>query len=203
MSDLYPIFEKTLSRQEKEAALGQKGRVFWLYGLSGSGKSTLAIQMERRLSAQGCVTQLLDGDNVRVGLNRDLGFTEADRAENIRRIAEVAKLFCASGIVTLTSFITPKREFRELARSIVGEEDFVEVYIECPFDVCADRDVKGLYAKAASGAVKDFTGRDASFEPPEGEADLTINTAETSIEDASDLLLNSIISRVGLARSPK
>ena len=202
MSDLYPIFDKTLSRAEKEAALGQRGCVIWLYGLSGSGKSTLAIQAERRLSEQGRVTQLLDGDNVRVGLNRDLGFTEADRAENIRRIAEVAKLFCDSGIVTLASFITPKREFRELARSIIGE-DFVEVYVECPFEVCSDRDVKGLYAKAASGGVKNFTGRDSSFEAPQEEVDLTINTAETSIEVASDLLMNSIISRVGLAHSQK
>lgn len=164
--NLHPIFDRVLGRAEKEARLRQKGRVIWLYGLSGSGKSTLAIALERRLAAEGVTTHLLDGDNVRTGLNRDLGFTDADRSENIRRIAEVAKLFVQAGVVVIAAFITPLREHRKLARTIIGADDFSEVYVAASFETCAARDPKGLYAKAKSGGVAQFTGRDSSFEPP-------------------------------------
>jgi len=185
--NLYPIFDRVLGRAEKEAGLRQRGRVIWLYGLSGSGKSTLAISLERRLHAQGVKTHLLDGDNVRIGLNRDLGFTDADRSENIRRIAEVAKLFVQAGVVVIAAFITPQRAHRELARSIIGAEDFMEVYVAASFETCAVRDPKGLYAKAKAGGVQQFTGRDSSFEPPSAEdtaaliIDTEAGTAETSL----------------------
>ena len=175
---IHPIFERTLGRASKEDLLKQKGCVIWLYGLSGAGKSTLALAMEKALHQKGILTQLLDGDNIRSGLNRNLGFSEADRSENIRRIAEVARLFAQCGIVTLASFITPTRALRQLAKEIVGKEDFHEVFVTCSFRTCEKRDVKGLYAKARAGQVKQFTGKDASFEPPlESEpADLTLDT---------------------------
>jgi adenylylsulfate kinase len=165
-ANLHPIFDRVLPRADKEARLGQRGQVIWLYGLSGSGKSTLAIALERRLHAEGFATQLLDGDNIRTGLNRGLGFSDADRAENIRRIAEVAKLHAHAGLVTLCSFITPLRSLRALAREIVGPADLLEVYVKASFATCAQRDPKGLYAKAAAGGVGQFTGKDSAFEEP-------------------------------------
>ncbi|MBC8041693.1 MAG: adenylyl-sulfate kinase [Opitutaceae bacterium] len=186
--NLHPIFDRVLGRTEKEAKLQQRGRVIWLYGLSGSGKSTLAIALERRLHAEGVTTHLLDGDNVRIGLNRDLGFTDADRSENIRRIAEVGKLFVQAGVVVIASFITPQRAHRQLARSIIGAGDFIEVYIAASFETCAKRDPKGLYAKASAGGVKQFTGRDSSFEPPTVE-DIEAVTIDTEAGTAADSLL--------------
>jgi adenylylsulfate kinase len=196
--NLHPIFDRVLGRAEKEAKFHQRGRVIWLYGLSGSGKSTLAIALERRLHAEGVTTHLLDGDNVRTGLNRDLGFTDADRAENIRRIAEVAKLFVQAGVVVIASFITPQRAHRELARSIVGADDFVEVYIAASFETCARRDPKGLYAKAGAGGVKQFTGKDSSFEPPTAEdtAALTINTEAGTAADSLAQLHAAVVPRI-------
>lgn len=185
--NLHPIFDRVLGRADKEAKLRQRGHVIWLYGLSGSGKSTLAIALERRLHAEGFTTHLLDGDNVRTGLNRDLGFSDADRSENIRRIAEVAKLFTQAGTVVLASFITPQRAHRELARSIVGSADLSEVYIKASFEACAARDPKGLYAKAKAGGVKQFTGKDSGFEEPAADAagvlviDTEAGTPETSL----------------------
>ena len=164
--NLYPIFDRVLSRDGKEAQLGQRAKVIWLYGLSGSGKSTLAVSLERRLHADGRATHLLDGDNVRTGLNRNLGFSDADRDENIRRVAEVAKLFAGAGIITLCSFITPARRHRQAAREIIGEGDLLEVYVHASFETCAARDPKGLYAKARAGGVAQFTGKDSAFEPP-------------------------------------
>ncbi len=166
-ANIHPIFDRVLPRVEKEARLGQRGQVIWLYGLSGSGKSTLAIALERRLHAEGFATQLLDGDNIRTGLNRGLGFSDADRAENIRRIAEVAKLHAHAGLVTLCSFITPLRSLRTLARDIIGPADLLEVYVKASFATCAQRDPKGLYAKAAAGGVGQFTGKDSAFEEPQ------------------------------------
>ena len=185
--NLYPIFDRVLGRADKEAKLHQRGRVIWLYGLSGSGKSTLAIALERRLHAEGFTTHLLDGDNVRSGLNRDLGFTDADRAENIRRIAEVAKLFVQAGVVVIAAFITPQRAHRQLARTIIGADDFSEVYVAASFDTCAARDPKGLYAKAKAGNVQQFTGRDSSFEPPLAE-DLDAQIIDTEAGTAADSL---------------
>lgn len=174
-----------LGREAKEAQLDQRGHVFWLYGLSGSGKSTLANAVERKLVEHGVFTKLLDGDNVRSGLNRDLSFSDQDRQENIRRIAEVARLFLDAGMVVLTSFITPKRELRMTAKEIVGAKDFTPVYVQASFETCASRDVKGLYAKAAAGKVAQFTGRDSSFEAPLAEdTDWLIDT-DTQTKDES------------------
>ena len=179
-----------LGREAKESLLRQRGCVFWLYGLSGSGKSTIANAFERELHKAGILTQILDGDNIRSGLNQNLGFSDEDRAENIRRIAEVARLYLHSGIVTITSFICPRRELRQLARSIIGPEDFLEVFVEASFETCAERDPKGLYAKAKSGAIPDFTGRDSRFEPPDpADPVLTLNTEEASLERSVQTLL--------------
>jgi adenylylsulfate kinase len=197
-SNLHPIFERVLSRESKEILLGQHGRVVWLYGLSGSGKSTLGIALERRLHEAGFATQLLDGDNIRTGLNRGLGFSDADRAENIRRIAEVAKLFAQTGVVTLCSFITPQRAHRSLAREIIGTADLLEVYVKASFETCAKRDPKGLYAKAAAGGVGQFTGKDSSFEEPSSDDGRTfvIDTEVMSAEQSLERLLAEVLPRI-------
>ena len=196
--NIHTEFHRMLGRDAKEAQLKQRGHVFWFYGLSGSGKSTLANALERKLADLGFVTKILDGDNIRSGLTSDLGFSDADRMENIRRISEVAKLFLDSGMVVITSFITPKRELREQASSIVGE-DFTPVYIEASFETCAERDVKGLYAKAAAGGVKNFTGKDSSFEPPaEDSADWVITTDNQSEEESLELLLEYVLPLIKL-----
>jgi adenylylsulfate kinase len=195
--NIFPEFSRMLGRADKERLLGQKGAVVWLYGLSGSGKTTLASALERRLHADGFLTKVLDGDNIRSGLNAGLGFSDEDRRENIRRIAEVAKLFLEAGVVTLTSFITPTKALRRLARDTVGSPDFREVYVRCPFATCAERDVKGLYAKAASGAVPDFTGKDSSFEEPDpGTPDLVIDTEREPLEKSREILYNMVISLI-------
>ena len=165
-SHLHPIFDRVVSRAEKERRLNQRARVIWLFGLSGAGKSTLAIGLERALLADGFTTHLLDGDNVRSGLNRGLGFSDEDRTENLRRVAEVAKLFVEAGVVVVASFITPLARQRALVREIVGPADCLPVWVDASFETCARRDPKGLYAKAASGAVTQFTGRDSGFEAP-------------------------------------
>ena len=179
-----------LGREAKEHLLGQRGRVFWLYGLSGSGKSTLAHALERRLHGEGVLTRLLDGDNIRTGLSRGLGFSDEDRLENIRRISEVAKLFAETGIITLAAFITPTRELRAMARDIVGAQDFREIYVKASFAACAGRDVKGLYAQAKAGGVQDFTGRDSLFEEPDAnDGDvIVVDTEHTTVEDTTDTL---------------
>lgn len=194
MENIHPIFDQTLGRLEREVLLNQRGIVVWLYGLSGSGKSTIAAAVERRLHEAGRLTTLLDGDNIRSGLNRDLGFSDADRAENIRRIAEVAKLFVNTGVITLASFITPTRALRQLARDVVGEADFHEVFVDCPFDVCAQRDVKGLYAKAQAGKIAAFTGKDSAFERPEA-AELMIETHKETIDESTTRLYNYVRER--------
>ena len=148
LKNIFPINNKMLTKEDKENLLKQRGVVLWFTGLSGSGKSTLAINVERELFTSGYLTQILDGDNIRSGLNKDLGFSEEDRKENIRRIAEVAKLFANCGVVTLTSFVSPTREIRKLAADIIGEGLFYEIYVNAPLEVCEERDVKGLYKKA-------------------------------------------------------
>jgi adenylylsulfate kinase len=188
--DIHPEFHRMLGREAKEHLLGQRGRVFWLYGLSGSGKSTLAHALERRLHGEGVLTRLLDGDNIRTGLSRGLGFSDEDRLENIRRISEVAKLFAETGIITLAAFITPTRELRAMARDIVGAQDFREIYVKASFAACAGRDVKGLYAQAKAGGVQDFTGRDSLFEEPDAnDGDvIVVDTEHTTVEDTTDTL---------------
>lgn len=186
-TNLHPTFDRMLPRVAKESLLGQRGLVVWLYGLSGSGKSTLAHLLERRLHEEEIFTKLLDGDNVRTGLNRNLGFSDEDRKENIRRVAEVAKLFSDAGVVTIASFITPNNELRAIAREIIGGDDLLEVYVKATFETCAERDVKGLYAKARAGEVKQFTGRDSAFEEPD-HADLVLDTeAESEVESLAKL----------------
>jgi len=195
--NIHPVFDRVLSRRDKENRLRQRARVVWLYGLSGSGKSTLATALERRLHADGLATHLLDGDNVRTGLNRDLGFSAADRGENIRRVAETSKLFVQAGIIVINAFITPTRALRELARGIVGAEDFLEVYVEASQETCVRRDPKGLYAAAGRGQVKQFTGRDAPFEPPE-QAALVINTDHEPVERSLERLYAFVVPRLRL-----
>lgn len=179
---IYPIFDKMLSRQDKEQLLGQRGLMIWMTGLSGSGKSTVAIGVERELHRRGILCRILDGDNIRTGINAGLGFSEEDRRENIRRIAEVGKLFVQTGIVTLACFVSPTAELREMARRIIGPDDFREVYISTPLSECERRDVKGLYARARRGEVKDFTGISAPFEPPV-HPDLSLDTSRLTLQE--------------------
>lgn len=193
--DIHPDFQGLLPRDVKESRLNQRGHVFWFYGLSGSGKSTLAYALEKRLWADGYFVQILDGDNIRTGLNANLGFSDEDRLENIRRISEVSKLFVKSGVVTLTSFITPKRELRSMSRDIIGTDDFSEVYVEASFETCAERDVKGLYAKAKAGNVKHFTGKDSSFEPPES-PEFLINTEKGDVNTCLDEIYPDIVAKI-------
>ena len=183
MNEIYPIFDQMLSRSDKEKLLGQKGVMLWFTGLSGSGKSTVAIALERELQKRGLLCRILDGDNIRSGINKGLGFTAEDRRENIRRIAEVAKLFVDTGIITIAAFISPSNDLRRMASDIIGAEDFKEVYISTPLEVCEARDVKGLYAKARRGEIKNFTGISAPFEAREHPA-LSIDTSKVSLEDS-------------------
>ncbi|MBC7366885.1 MAG: adenylyl-sulfate kinase [Undibacterium sp.] len=189
--NLHPLTAAALGRTDKERRLHQPGKVIWLYGLSGAGKSTLAVALEHRLAAENYVIQLLDGDSLRLGLNRDLGFGDKDRSENIRRVAEVAKLFAHAGIVTICSFITPFRAHRALAREIISPADLIEVHIAASYAVCAQRDPKGLYAKAAAGNLLGFTGRDSAFEPPTAAETTLILRTETSTPEESLLQLHT------------
>ncbi|TAJ06661.1 adenylyl-sulfate kinase [Marinilabiliaceae bacterium JC017] len=184
-----------LTRSDKEAYLHQNAKVIWITGLSGSGKSTLASGLEQALAERGFFTQVLDGDNIRSGVNNNLGFTEEDRTENIRRIAEVNKLFLNCGIITINAFISPTNNIRHMAREIIGTEDFVEIFVDAPIELCIQRDPKGLYKKALDGKIKNFTGIDAPFDIPD-DADLTINTGDLSIEEGIKKALKYIIEHV-------
>jgi adenylylsulfate kinase len=194
-SHIHPIFHQLLQRTDKEQLLQQKALCIWMTGLSGSGKSTIAQGLEKKLHEAGILVKILDGDNVRTGINNNLGFSDADRLENIRRIAEVNKLFLEAGIVTINSFVSPTKDIRTMAKSIIGENDFYEVYINASFDECAKRDVKGLYEKALKGEIKNFTGLDAPFEAPEHPA-LEIKTAEQSIEESVERIYHFFLSRI-------
>lgn len=189
---IHPIFDRILQRADKEALLSQQAKVIWLTGLSGSGKSTISQHIEKILHEMGYLTMLIDGDNIRTGINNNLSFSESDRTENIRRIAEVSKLFLNCGIITLNSFVSPTNEIRTLARNIIGASDFLEVYINAPLEVCEARDVKGLYAKARQGLIPDFTGITAPFEAPEHPA-LEIRTDQLTIEESVQKLLDFIL----------
>ena len=195
MEHIYPIFDKMLTRADKEALLGQRGLMLWMTGLSGSGKSTLAIALERELQRRGILCRILDGDNIRSGINNNLGFSPADRRENIRRIAEVARLFVDTGIVTIAAFISPSEELRRMAAGIVGEEDFVEIYVSTPLGVCEERDVKGLYAKARRGEISEFTGISAPFEAPQSPA-LSIDTSARPLGDCVEDVLKLILPKI-------
>ena len=191
MNNIYPIFDTLVSKQQKEALLQQRGKVIWMVGLSGSGKSTLARAVENTLHQQNKVTMLLDGDNLRTGVNNNLRFSEEDRTENIRRAAEVAKLFSTCGLITICSLISPTKQIRSMAREIIGT-DYFEVYIDCPLEVCEQRDVKGLYAKARRGEIKDFTGISSPFDIPQT-PDLSVPTYQQSLEDSHQLLVDKIL----------
>jgi bifunctional enzyme CysN/CysC len=180
--------DSEVTREARWRLMGQEGKTVWFTGLSGSGKTTLANAVEKRLAGEGLHTMLLDGDNVRLGLNRDLGFGRQDRVENIRRVAEVSKLMNDAGLIVLTAFISPFREDRERAREIIGEGNFVEVYVSTPLEVCEGRDVKGLYRKARSGDLPDFTGIDGAYEAPEGAA-CEIDTGKVGIEEAVGMII--------------
>ena len=193
--NIYPIYDRMMTRQDKESLLGQRGIMIWFTGLSGSGKSTVAMGVERELHAQGILCRILDGDNVRAGINNNLGFSAEDRIENIRRIAEIGKLFVQTGVVTLACFVSPTNDIRQMARKIVGEEDFLEVYISTPIEECERRDVKGLYARARKGEVKNFTGISAPFEAPIS-ADIDIDTSKMPLEESVRTLTELIIKRV-------
>ena len=195
--NIYPIFDRMLSRKDKEELLGQRGVMLWLTGLSGSGKSTIAIALERELHKRGLLCRILDGDNIRSGINNNLGFSAEDRVENIRRIAEIGKLFVDTGIITIAAFISPSNELRQMATRIIGAENFLEIYVSTPIEECERRDVKGLYAKARRGEIKDFTGVSAPFEAPE-HPDLTLDTSVLSLEESVTRLLELILPKVSL-----
>ena len=188
---IYPIFDRMLQRNDREKLLGQKGIMLWFTGLSGSGKSTLAIALERELYNSGILCRILDGDNIRTGINNNLGFTETDRVENI----EVAKLFVDCGVVTIAAFISPTEQIRQMAADIIGKDDFFEIYVNTPLEICEERDVKGLYKKARQGEIKNFTGISAPFEAPLNLA-ITIDTSACSLEESVNLLKKIIIPQI-------
>jgi adenylylsulfate kinase len=173
--------------------------MMWFTGLSGSGKSTIAIALERELHKRGLLCRILDGDNIRSGINNNLGFSEADRVENIRRIAEVSKLFIDSGIITIAAFISPNNDIRNMAADIIGRDDFLEIYVSTPIEECERRDVKGLYAKARRGEIKNFTGISAPFEAPENPA-LELDTSKLSLEESVNRLLDLVLPRVAVKK---
>ena len=194
---IYSIKDTLLQQADKEKLNGHKGIVLWLCGLSGSGKSTLARALENHLYEKGIRTKLLDGDNLRTGVNSNLGFTAEDRQENIRRAAEVSKLFVENGEVVICSLISPTEEVRAMAKAIIGLRDYREVFVKASFEACAKRDVKGLYKKALAGEIKNFTGLDAPFEEPK-EPFLVVNTEENNLEDCSELLLSTVLKEIAL-----
>ena len=201
-NNIYPIFDRMLNRDEREHLLGQRGCMIWLTGLSGSGKSTLAIALERELHRQSHLCRILDGDNIRTGINSNLGFSENDRRENIRRIAEVGKLFVDTGIITIAAFISPTNDLRAMAREIIGADDFLEVYVSTPLAECERRDVKGLYAKARRGEIRDFTGISAPFDAPLHPA-LALDTSQIGVEECTNCLLALLGERLNLnTRTP-
>lgn len=194
-NNIFSVFDELLPRKEKEKLLSQRSKVIWMTGLSGSGKTTLAKFLERELHTLGYLTQVLDGDNIRTGINNNLSFSEEDRKENIRRIAEVSKLFVNCGVITINSFVSPTEEIRDQARSIIGTSDFLEIFVNTPLEECEKRDVKGLYAKARKGEIKNFTGIDSPFEAPLQPA-LELFTKNKSIEESGKELLDFVLDRI-------
>lgn len=197
VANIYPVFDRIYDRKVKEEILRQSAKVIWFTGLSGSGKTTLASNLEKELFFRRFFCQVLDGDNIRTGINNNLGFTEEDRIENIRRIAEVSKLLLNTGMITICSFISPTEDIRTLARNIIGKDDFIEVFLNPPLEVCEDRDVKGLYKRARAGEIKNFTGISAPFDIPKN-PDVEIDTSQMSVEDSVKLIFDTIIDRITL-----
>jgi len=189
-TNIFPT-DKILLRADKEKLLQQQGIALWFTGLSGSGKTTIAIALEQELNNRGLLTQVLDGDNIRAGINNNLGFSEADRMENIRRIAEITKLFVNCGVITICCFVSPTEEIRELAKKIIGTSDFVEVFVNTPLETCEQRDVKGLYAKARKGEIKDFTGISSPFEAPKN-PEIEVKTNEWSVQESVKRIIEKL-----------
>ncbi len=198
-TNIYPIFDRMMSRDDKEQLLKQRGMMLWFTGLSGSGKSTVAIALERELHSRGLLCRILDGDNIRSGINNNLGFSAEDRVENIRRIAEVGRLFVDTGIITIAAFISPNNQLREMAAEIIGKDDFVEVFVSTPLEECEKRDVKGLYDKARRGEIKNFTGISAPFEAPE-HPDITLDTSKLPVEESVKILLDYVLPKAVLKK---
>jgi len=196
INNLFPT-QSSVTKAQREALMKQRAKVIWFTGLSGSGKSTLAVQLEAYLHQHGYKTFLLDGDTIRTGLNKDLSFTDDGRVENIRRIGEVTKLLLDAGIIVLSAFISPFRADRDQVKHIVGEEKYIEVFVDAPLEVCEQRDVKGLYKKARAGEVKNFTGIDSPYEVPQ-HPDVIVHTNEVSVEQALALLVEYVEPRIKL-----
>lgn len=196
-NNIHPIFDRLLQRADRENRLGQRSKVLWLTGLSGSGKSTIAQHLERKLYNEGFFAQVLDGDNIRSGINSNLSFSPEDRTENIRRISEIAKLYLQSGVVTINSFISPTLAIRQMAKDIIGADDFIEVYINTPLEVCESRDVKGLYKKARKGEIKGFTGIDAPYEAPINPS-IEVKTHNMTIDESVDMIYNYLLDVIRL-----
>lgn len=191
-NNIFPVFDKILKREDKERLLKQNAKVIWMTGLSGAGKTTIAKFLDEALYKKGYIAQILDGDNIRSGINSNLSFSESDRYENIRRIAEVSKLFMNCGIIIINSFISPTEEIRNMALDIIGEENFIEIFVNAPIEVCEQRDTKGLYAKARKGEIKNFTGIDSPFELPMSahiELQTDLQTIEESVVQVMDYLM--------------
>ncbi|MFT4899929.1 MAG: adenylylsulfate kinase [Flavobacteriales bacterium] len=195
--NIFPIKDTLLQQAGKEKLNGHKGLVLWMFGLSGSGKSTIARALENDLYLRGIHSKLLDGDNLRSGINNNLSFSIEDRIENIRRAAEVSKLFMENGDVVICSLVSPTIEIREQARLIIGEENFKEVYVNAPFDVCASRDVKGLYKKALAGEIKNFTGLDSPFEGAENPF-VELKTDEKDLDTCKNELVELVLKEIQL-----
>lgn len=194
-NEIHPVFDQIMTREDKENLLRQRSKVLWFTGLSGAGKTTVAKELEKKLHNNGYLTQVLDGDNIRIGINNNLGFNNTDRMENIRRIAEVSKLLIHSGVITLNSFISPTAEIRDMAKQIIGRENFIEIFVHAPLDVCEKRDVKGLYKKAREGKIKNFTGIDSPFEAPEN-PDLKIDTSILTVEESIEQIIKVILPKI-------
>mgnify|MGYP003964493263 FL=1 len=190
--NIFPVFDKIISKEKKEKLLNQKGKVVWLTGLSGSGKTTIALQLEKELYKLGFLVQILDGDNIRAGINNNLSFSESDRTENIRRIAEVSKLFLNCGIITINCFVSPTIKMRQIAEKIIGKENYYEIFINADLETCEKRDVKGLYKKARNGEIKNFTGIDSQYEKPNNSS-LEVNTSELSIDQSIEIILKNVL----------
>ena len=190
--NIFTVFDDLINRNEKELLLDQKSKVIWMTGLSGSGKTTIAKALEKKLHLNNIISQLHDCDNIRVGISNNLSFSSEDRFENIRRISEISKLFLNCGIVTLNCFISPTNEIRQIAKDIIGENDFIEIYINASLKICEDRDVKGLYKKARNGEIKNFTGISATYEEPK-QPNLVIDTTLLSIEESVKKIYDYIL----------
>lgn len=198
-NNIFSVFDELLQKHDKESLLGQKGVTLWMTGLSGSGKTTIAKVLEKMLHQQGFLCAVLDGDNIRTGINNNLGFSETDRTENIRRIAEVSKLFNQTGIITINCFVSPTLKIRQQAKEIIGAENFIEVYINTPLHLCEQRDVKGLYAKAREGKIKDFTGISSPFEAPK-QSQIEIKTEDKTPQQNAEEIMNLLIPKISLKK---